>query len=269
MADPGGSTAAAPVKQEFRNVSAAVAYARLGWPVFPLMPGGKVPYPRSRGYLDATTDPGRIRRWWAAHPDANVGVATGAPGPDVLDVDVKPSGTGYPALRRLASLGQLTGVRLWVGTPSTGAHLYFAGTERRSGALPRLHLDYKARGGYVVAPPSQVAGTTYEVVGAGEFSGSFDWAAARQLLAPPPPGRPANAESASAGGPGYLLRWLGGQSEGNRNRALFWAALRAIEGGYESMLGRFVDVAVARGLPRGAAERTVASARKTVAAEAA
>jgi hypothetical protein len=102
-----------------------------GWLVFPCRPNNpdcrdpkcrrcKAPL-TEHGFEDATTDPEVIRAWWARWPAANVAIATGAPGPDVLDVDVKPGGSGWPALRRLKRAGLLTGAARLVRTPSGGA----------------------------------------------------------------------------------------------------------------------------------------------------
>ena len=79
-------------------LSAALAYATAGWPTFPTRPddpscpGGrdcqcKAPFPKTRGCLEASGGPDVIRAWWRRWPDANVAIATGEPGPDVLDVD--------------------------------------------------------------------------------------------------------------------------------------------------------------------------------------
>src|SRR6266699_2719359 len=63
-------------------VEAALAYARNGWPVFPLH--NKRPYEyispgvKSNGYKDATTDEETIREWWTYHPGATIGLATGS-----------------------------------------------------------------------------------------------------------------------------------------------------------------------------------------------
>ncbi len=48
-------------------LAAALEYARRGWPVLPLAPRGKAPLGAlvPRGLNDATTDPERIRQWWA------------------------------------------------------------------------------------------------------------------------------------------------------------------------------------------------------------
>ena len=79
----------------------ALKCARVGWPVFPCQPGQKRPA-TPRGYLDATTDPAQIREWFTRRPGLNLAVATGAPGPDVLDFDYRgPVADGAPALHRL------------------------------------------------------------------------------------------------------------------------------------------------------------------------
>src|SRR6185437_679516 len=90
-----------------RPAEAAHRYAEHGWPVFPVQPGEKLPLLPSahpdggapcagecgregHGFHDATTDHQVISRWWNRAPEANVGIATGSPGPDVVDVDRKP-----------------------------------------------------------------------------------------------------------------------------------------------------------------------------------
>jgi hypothetical protein len=71
----------------------ALAYASRGWPVFPCQPGQKIPATR-HGYRDATTDQERITAWFSLLPSWNLAIATGTPGPDVLDVDQHgPAGT--------------------------------------------------------------------------------------------------------------------------------------------------------------------------------
>ena len=87
----------------------ALAYATRGWPVLPCQPGRKTPATR-HGVRDATTDPGQITAWFGRHPDWNLAIATGAPGPDVLDVDQHgEAGNGYTAFRQLRDAGLLDG----------------------------------------------------------------------------------------------------------------------------------------------------------------
>src|SRR4051794_36935678 len=107
-------------------MNGALELAALGWPVLPARPGGKAPLTR-RGVRDATTDPHQIRRWGRQWPDANVAIATGYPGPQVLDVDDLEA--ARPILARIDPLDAPT-----VAT-SRGRHVYFHGLERGTVAL--------------------------------------------------------------------------------------------------------------------------------------
>lgn len=129
---------------------AALAYAAWGWPVFPLQPGGKTPATR-RGFKDATTDEATVRRWWRDNPTANIGLPTGHRF-DVVDVDM-PTGTWpWVELRDSGKLPDVHGVAL---TPRGGLHVYLAATGGGNMAGFRPGLDYRGRGGYVVAAPSR------------------------------------------------------------------------------------------------------------------
>jgi hypothetical protein len=175
---------------------AALRYAAAGWPVFPCRPDNprcphvekcrvcKTPL-TGHGFQDATTDPAVIRAWWARWPGANVGIATGAPGPDVLDVDVKADGNGFGALNRLKRAGLLAGAEALVRTRSGGLHIYFAGTAQSCHALPRHHLDFKAAGGYVLAPPSAVHGSPYTLLDHRAGTVALDWPKVTAVLDPP------------------------------------------------------------------------------------
>ena len=88
----------------------ALEYAARGWPVFPCNAGQKTPA-TSHGHRDATTDPAQITAWFTRNPHWNLAIATGAPGPDVLDIDQHgPAGNGYAAFTTLTKAG-LTGRR--------------------------------------------------------------------------------------------------------------------------------------------------------------
>ena len=98
----------------------ALTFAARGWPVLPCQPGQKTPAAR-HGVHDATTDPGQITAWFGRHPDWNLAIATGAPGPDVVDVDQHgDAGSGFAAFRQLKAAGLLDGARAYVRTPSGG-----------------------------------------------------------------------------------------------------------------------------------------------------
>ncbi|TDD65406.1 bifunctional DNA primase/polymerase [Jiangella aurantiaca] len=120
----------------------AAVFAAAGIPVFPCWPGAKEPLTK-HGFEDATTHLGQVRDWWRKWPTANVAVPTGAPLWDVVDVDVKPDGSGYPALRRLKQAGLLEGWSHAVRTPSGGLHLYFAGTAEGCHSLRKHKIDLR------------------------------------------------------------------------------------------------------------------------------
>jgi hypothetical protein len=230
----------------------------------PGCPGGqgcqcKAPLTRN-GFKDATTDAAVICEWWRRWPAANVAIATGAPGPDVLDVDIKDGGSGFEGFNRLKRTGYLRGARALVQTPSGGLHVYFAGSGQPSGRLPRRYLDFKAAGGYVLAPPSRVHGKPYELLDHRAGTARLDWQAVRQLLDPPQPGSPRQPRN---GDGAALAAWVASQPEGNRNAGLFWAACRAAECGHDPAL--LLPAAVQAGLPEAEAQRTIASAARKVA----
>lgn len=136
-------------------LAAALRYASLGWYVFPISPGSKVPRQGSSGFKDATLNPAQIEAWWQANPCYNVAISTGASGLAVMDVD-----TGLRTFQDLQDF--ITKYRI----PRThivrsgkrkalGVHIYF------SPSMPGCNFDLggvtgqiKSVGGYVLAPPS-------------------------------------------------------------------------------------------------------------------
>lgn len=142
----------------------ALFYARLGWSVFPLVPGTKSPFKGTHGSSEATTDEAIIRAWWEAHPDANIGTRPSAAGLYVYDVD--PRNGGDADHLRLCEQHGPTYSPLRVNSPSGGWHLYFA-------APPGQHYDGKPAdgidgkyNGYAVLPPSvHPCGRRYEWAG--------------------------------------------------------------------------------------------------------
>lgn len=132
-----------------RMLEAALAYAALGWPVFPLRANEKRPATRN-GFKNATTDPDRIRAWWMRHPDHNIGLPTGLAF-DVIDIDPPAGALSYTALLADDLIPDTHGQ---AATASGGLHLYVepTGDGNRAGIQPGI--DYRGLGGYVVAPPS-------------------------------------------------------------------------------------------------------------------
>jgi hypothetical protein len=129
--------------------------------------GSLVPH----GLKEATTNRARVLAWWTRHPQANIGLATGHVF-DVLDVD---GPTGAHVIRALAAEHRLQSSGPLVRTGGRGWHFYLhptgLGNVRPTGLA---RVDWRGRGGYVVAPPSRHA------------SGHpYQWAAGRDLDIPP------------------------------------------------------------------------------------
>lgn len=161
---------------------AALAFARMGWAVFPLAPGTKIPPKGSNGFQDATTDLATITAAFDAMPNANIGLPTGLPnGVFVVDCDLDPdkAKNGLRELRRLEKQhGALPKTRT-VMTPRDGRHLYFKMPDRKtikSGAdVLAPGIDIRGDGGYVVAPGSTVNGKAYKVINSHEPADAPAW----------------------------------------------------------------------------------------------
>jgi hypothetical protein len=146
------------------NGEAARDYARLGFAVFPLRPATKIPFAGSRGVLDATTDEATVVSLWTANPTANIGIST--TGLLVVDRDVLEDGSANPwpagDPERAADLC----AGLVVRTPRGGTHLIHRASKPYRNTASKLapHVDTRADGGYIVAPPSVVNGKPYQLV---------------------------------------------------------------------------------------------------------
>ena len=228
----------------------ALGYAARGWPVFPCQPGQKTPA-TTHGYRDASTDPGQITYWFTRSPRSNLAIATGAPGPDVLDIDQHgPDGDGFAALIRLRDAKLLDGAAAYVRTPSGGMHAYFTGTRQHCGHLPAHHIDFLAAGGYVLAPPSAVGGRPYRILWEPDGRGDLNWDTATRLLQPEPRHQQHRQPQAAGRDLSGLARWVATQPEGNRNAGLFWAANRALETDPGADLSLLADAARQAGCSR-------------------
>jgi Bifunctional DNA primase/polymerase, N-terminal len=133
----------------------ALGYAaRWGPVVFPCVPGGKEPagWLVPHGLKDATGDFDVIEAWWAAEPEANIGLRTGITF-DALDVD---GPDALDALERAGAIGDPDIEGPTVATPR-GWHVYVAPTGRgntvNQGGL--TGVDWRGANGYVIAPPSR------------------------------------------------------------------------------------------------------------------
>ncbi len=217
-------------------LDAALAYAALGLPVFPLhtpkdgrcscgKPNCSSPgkHPRTHnGFHDATTNVVQIREWWGQWPDANIGWPTA--GWVVADFDPKSGGlesfnrllTEHPELEHVPR--NLTGEH----PQGRGVHLRFRqnGVKvKNSSGLVAPGVDVRADGGYVVVAPSlhpsgvryewgvgeePVVPKWFEALARGEADGQESKPTFEELLARPP--RPGERDHWVTKAAGHLAR---------------------------------------------------------------
>src|SRR5688572_26066186 len=106
------------------NATAALAYARRGWAVFPCHPQERTPL-TPHGLYNASIDEEQIVSWWRRWPKANVAIATGDKS-KLLVVDVNPRNGGDITLKLLeAERGSLPET-VESRTGGGGRHLLFS-----------------------------------------------------------------------------------------------------------------------------------------------
>jgi Bifunctional DNA primase/polymerase, N-terminal len=131
-------------------------YVSLGWAIFPLAEGEKVPMKGTDGFKSASVSRAQISIWCRRFPHANIGLATGKIS-GVLVIDLDPRSGCNETLAKLAKQGKLLGDTIEAASPRDGRHLYFAYDPRitvsKANALGS-GIDVKTDGGYITAPPS-------------------------------------------------------------------------------------------------------------------
>ncbi|MGW7138786.1 bifunctional DNA primase/polymerase [Streptomyces xanthophaeus] len=245
-------------------LSAAMAAAEHGWPVFPLRPGDKRPAghperncPRTGRCTEGHRTPEQratlvtehIATCWQSAP-YNVGIATGPAGLLVVDLDIPKDDEGAPppewagatdGLDVFAMLCERAGERLptetyTVRTRRGGQHLYFtapAGKRLRStGGSLGWKVDTRAWGGYVVAAGSIVGGSPYEIIHDAPTAPLPAWLGDLLTSQPAPSPMPlAELSARMRNATAYSTAALRGEldkvlsaREGGRNRAVYFAA---------------------------------------------
>ena len=274
--------------QAVRNVVPfALAYAKLGWPVFPVR-RDKVPFancdgcrrgqcagPARCGHLSchsfhgASCDEREVLRRFGEVGACSLAIRTGhVSGLVVIDIDL-PEVTS--AVLSSLPVHDLLPPTLTVLT-GRGRHLYYrhpGGLVPCSSARLAHGVDVRADGGYVVAPPSVhlVSGRAYEFVDPAVSPVEMPAELIGLLVtarAPRPtcsrPARPSAGTRDQA-----LVQAVLHAPVGKRNSLLFWAACRAVSGDRSDrsltvLIGSLALAAQEAGLGEAEIRRTIASA---------
>jgi len=138
---------------------AALHYAEMGLAVFPLVPKDKKPLTQN-GFHDASTNAEQIEKWWKAHPNANIGIATGnlSGGLVAIDMDIskEENKDGYHSFTKWCDENFLILPDSWLSiTGRGGYHLLYKSLFPVPSKIGWLEdVDIRADGAYIVAPPS-------------------------------------------------------------------------------------------------------------------
>lgn len=154
-------------------------------PVFPCESASKQPL-TEHGFHDASADPAQIAAWWTEHPQALIGVPTGAPS-GLVAVDVDPKGVDWYQAHK----GRLGAHRLH--RTRRGRHLLYqspATRVRNSTDQVSTGIDVRGEGGYVIWWPAHGGAA------AGQPGEMPDWLVRRVRTQP----RKLNGHAPAAGG---------------------------------------------------------------------
>lgn len=143
-----------------RVLDAALAYARRGWRVLPVVGGAKIPATQ-HGVHDATTDEAKIRGWFSNAPHLNIGIACGKEsGIVVFDIDPRNGGTETWELWQQYHGGPPPHCPTQY-TAGGGMHYVSSYVSGIRSAKLADGLDLLSDGRYFVAWPSQIDGREY------------------------------------------------------------------------------------------------------------
>lgn len=154
-------------------MNAAIEYARRGWKVFPVKQNAKVPHPSlsKNGYKCATDDLSIIKDWWAADPDANIGLSLVDSGLVCLDADTYKPDCSFDELSERYDIP----ITLRQRSASGGLHLLFKclPEDKFPGQLG-ASIDIK-HNGYILLAPSVFGGNRYAWHNNAEIAPAPQW----------------------------------------------------------------------------------------------
>ena len=143
-------------------LATALAYRSRGWSLVPVQRQEKKPLVPWKHYQTTLPSNEEIEQWWTQYPDANIGIVTGRIS-DLIVVDIDQGAD----IASLPSLPPTYTIRSGGG----GYHMYYRYPKDFIGYIEtkagiREHVDIRADGGLIVAPPSLHASGKYYTVDA-------------------------------------------------------------------------------------------------------
>ena len=146
------------------SLQEALRYASLGWQVFPVKAGLKVPYAGFKWRQEATGAADKLHCWFGPdglYGDAGLAIATGeSSGVWVLDLDGLEGMASFHELAKVHGVlsSVMMGTTATATTPRGGRHLLFTMPEGKEIYNSRnkvcASVDTRGTGGYIVAPHS-------------------------------------------------------------------------------------------------------------------
>lgn len=234
----------------------ALTWASWGFKVGPL--NGKAPR-TPRGVYGFSNRPAFVDYWWGRYPASNIGAAVPA-GHVVIDIDPRHGGdTTWAELTD----GHELPATLVTRTGSGGRHYWFRLPYARpikGSAGPGI--DVLGRGKQLVMPGSihPTTGRLYRVEQWATPAAELPAWLSRHVYRPAPKPRVIAPVLMPGRGEG-LIRTVAGAAVGNRNKALYWAAITAFSDGLE-LADELHAAALAAGVDELEARRTIESARR-------
>ena len=166
----------------------ALRLAKLGFHILPCQANSKNPKQGFRYGVGATTNPDKIKEWFADDPAMNYGVCPRDKGV-VIDLDIKPE-RGIDGRDTWANtlLENDDNVETFtVQSPSGGLHFYF-NTEVEVGNAHNFGkssgVDVRGTGGYVVGPGCTLDNGSYAVTGERDIASAPGWLVNNYLKQP-------------------------------------------------------------------------------------
>jgi len=252
------------VEGALTNLESALGYAEKGLLVFPC--GVDKKPLTENGYKNASKDPEQIRAWWAASPDASIGLPTGSKnGLWVLDIDMP---DGPKSLSEIEKNNERLPKTLTQRTGGGGTQYFWKwnGHDIRNRTKIALNIDVRGEGGYVIVPPSShPSGKQYAWTQKAPIIEAPAWLA--DLVSGESPQKPLASNKSTYGEKalaGEIIK-LSQVTEGERNTTLNNAAYslgQLIAGGeldQATVEGALFGLALSKGLPQKEAQATIRS----------